>query len=144
MVEATKRTAIDSSDDWVCKTCGETVPQSFKVCWHCGRDQDGNVQVDIQAARNIPQRERVRKFHPRLGLCILSAGAAWAVVVVCAVIVAFLLDGDMNQQWPTSAIVFGSIGSVAMAIAVAASFAVLAFVISPLRFTWPRDEPDSD
>jgi Na+/melibiose symporter-like transporter len=74
----------------------------------------------------------------------MCAGAAWAVVVVCAVIVAFLLDGDMNQQWPTSAIVFGSIGSVATAIAVAGSFAVLAFLISPLRFTWPREEPDSD
>lgn len=34
--------ALDRKSDapsWVCSKCGEGNPQSFEVCWNCGRDK---------------------------------------------------------------------------------------------------------
>jgi Putative prokaryotic signal transducing protein len=40
---------IDSKSDgipWVCSSCGEESPQSFEMCWNCGREKDNAGESD--------------------------------------------------------------------------------------------------
>jgi hypothetical protein len=41
--------ALDSKSDappWACSSCREENPQSFEVCWSCGREKGGADQHD--------------------------------------------------------------------------------------------------
>jgi hypothetical protein len=39
---------------WHCSRCGETIPENFDVCWHCGGNRDGTSAEDFQAEPDDP------------------------------------------------------------------------------------------
>ena len=39
---------------WHCSRCGETIPEDFDVCWHCGTHRDGTAAKDFQAEPDDP------------------------------------------------------------------------------------------
>lgn len=134
---------MPSKTDWICPYCGESVPTDFEVCFRCGSDRSGRSIINLDPVPPPLPLHR-RKFHPRMGLCVKSAMAAWFVTLACAIYINEVLGVDVDNwaSWPNTMIAVATVGSIAFAIGAAATGAIIAFLISPLKFTWP-DEPDS-
>lgn len=126
-------------EPWTCPTCGREVPASFDFCWNCGGDQTGETSLEL--ASDEPASESAnaddpgplyRRMHRRTALALVWAVTGWFAAMVGAAMLIALRGPEGHRPWTITTQLIAAATGFALAVAVGASLALLAFILSPL------------